>query len=75
MPSTSFKKPPKALKLREAKAAMALKEITMKALAARTRVNYTVVVQVLNGHFNNAAVLNKLLNAIAAWPTPEEAHL
>jgi predicted transcriptional regulator len=58
------------LHLRQLKADMVLKHLSMGDVSRKTRIPYTTVSQILNGRLNHAAYLGRIRNAIKAAPQP-----
>ena len=67
-------KPAKPLRLRQAKAMMELKELSLIEVAKRAGVSYTTAAQILNGHWISALNLSRLLKVIEDAQMPAEVH-
>jgi predicted transcriptional regulator len=59
--------------LRKLKAAMALKDLSLRDVATRANVPYGTACQILNGNWMHAEYLRRIKKAIREAPEPQEA--
>lgn len=64
---------PKPLFLRQLKAEMALKDLTLRSVAKKAGVTYSTASELLNGTRIDPERLNKLSTTINRAPMPQEA--
>lgn len=61
------------LEIRKLRAAMELKNLSLRDVSARSGVGYSQCSQILNGRLNHAAYFNRIRRAIRTAPKPLEA--
>jgi hypothetical protein len=67
---------PKPMSLRQLKAEMVLKGLSLREVSERSKVEYRRCSEILNGHRNDLVRLTKIERAIRTAPThPEEVAL